>query len=155
MSKEAGSWIAQVEFSPLSHLEFSLLSSQVFFDHNLHQHPARFSPISSSWLSGWVWMENVRLPREGDNACLHLWLNDQKVGWWKHGLDIMMITITFQVLGSHWHSYSSGKKGSTDVGSRTLVNVTIQWWSIDGNSLVLVHCKKHWYKTSQPGFFGP
>ena len=26
-------------------------------------------------------MENVRLPREGDNACLHLWLNDQKVAW--------------------------------------------------------------------------
>merc|ERR1719458_509638 len=54
-------------------------------------------------ISGWVWMENARLPREGDNACLHLWLNDQKV------------------VGSHWHSYSSGKKGSTDVGSRTLM----------------------------------
>jgi len=43
------------------------------------------------------------MPRKGDNACLHLWLNDQKV------------------VGSHWHSYSSGGKGDTDVGSRTLI----------------------------------
>ena len=34
-------------------------------------------------------------------------------------MSLMMITL--QVVGSHWHSYSSGKKGSTDVGSRTLV----------------------------------
>ena len=34
-------------------------------------------------------------------------------------MSILMITL--QVVGSHWHSYSSGKKGSTDVGSRTLV----------------------------------
>ena len=34
---------------------------------------------------------------------------------------MMMIIIKLQVLGSHWHSYSNSKKGSTDVGSRSLV----------------------------------
>ena len=40
---------------------------------------AKFSSLPSWLSSGWVWMENARLPREGDNACLHLWLNDGKV----------------------------------------------------------------------------
>ena len=69
------------------------------------------------------------MPRKGDNACLHLWLNDQKVEYEvktviiydvKHNSRLIQ-ALPSQVVGSHWHSYSSGGKGGTDVGSRTLV----------------------------------
>ena len=34
-------------------------------------------------------------------------------------------------MGSHWHSYSSGEKGSTDVGSLTLVkNMVVVYFGV-------------------------
>ena len=39
--------------------------------------------------------------------------------------------MAFQVMGSHWHSYSSGEKGSTDVGSLTLVkNMVVVYFGV-------------------------
>ena len=67
-------------------------------------------------------------PLNGQNPLSSFW---RPPLWCKHSSRLIQ-GLPSQVVGSHWHSYSSGEKGGTDVGSRTLVcplsDLGPDWW---------------------------